>query len=133
VTESRKRLYLEVGADQGHGVRVTYAGATGWLVTDELGGRMEYSTRIAEHQALPTSRYGMPGTLERREVAPADAVAPTRSVLEALWADKDFPTGEDGRAAVETLVAAYLSAEQGGVPVEVRGDALPRERRFDYA
>jgi predicted dehydrogenase len=132
-TPSGKRLYLEAGADQGHGVRVTYAGGTGMLVADELAGQIEYSTRLAEHRALPTSRYGMPGTSERHAVTPADAVLPTRRVLEALLAERDYPTGEDGRTAFETLVAAFVSSESGGATVDLRSTQLPRERRFDHA
>ena len=129
-TPSGKRLYMEIGADQGHGIRVVYAGRAGILVADELSGQMRLGVRSAEYRDLPTGRYGMPSQDSSLEVAPADAMAPTRSVLEALVAERNYPTGEDGRVAVATLVAAYVSDENGHIPVSTEG--LPREREFQY-
>jgi hypothetical protein len=71
--------------------------------------------------------------MRRLEVAPADAVVPSQRVLEALVAEREFPTGEDGRTSLETLVAAYVSSESGGSSVRVQDNELPRSRRFDYA
>jgi predicted dehydrogenase len=130
---SGKRLYLDIGDDQGHGLKVIYAGRNGLFVADELAGTIDHVVRDAEHRELPTTRYGMPATARRLEVAPADAVVPSRRVIDALVNNRDYPTGEDGRTALEVLVAAFVSAESGNVPVAVRAEALPRGRRFDYA
>ena len=132
-TASGKRMYLETGDDQGNGIRVIYAGRNGMVIADELGGRIEHLVRHAEHRELPTTRYGMPSDLRQLEVAPADAVVPSKRVLEELLAGRDYPTGEDGRTALEVLVAAFVSAESGNVPVAFKPAALPRGRRFDYA
>jgi predicted dehydrogenase len=132
-TPSGKRLFMDIGDDQGHQIRVVYAGRTGMLVADELGGRLEWTVRAAEHRDLPTTRYGMPGPADRLEVAPADAVVPSQRVLEALVAERDFPTGDDGRTALAALVAAYVSSETGGRSVRVDAKELPHSRRFDYA
>jgi predicted dehydrogenase len=133
VTTARgKRLYLEASADQGHGVKVVYAGPFGHLVVDELTGSQHSAVREAAHRAQPTTRYGMPWVDQAQKIAPADAVAPTRAVLEALLGEGDFPTGEHGRLAVATLVAAYLSHEQGHAVVKV-DDRLPRDREFPWA
>ncbi len=129
-TPSGKRLYLEIGADQGHGIRAVYAGRTGILVADELTGQMQLAVRGAEYRDLPTVRYGMPSQDSSLKVAPADAVAPTRSVLEALVAERDYPSGEDGRTAIATLVAAHVSDENGHLPISTQ--TLPREREFQY-
>jgi predicted dehydrogenase len=132
-TKSGKRLYLDVGAEQGHGVRVVYGGRFGMAVADELKGTIHVSVRADEHRALPTTRYGMPSVDRVIEVAPADAVAPSRRVLERLLAERDYPSGEDGRLALATLVAAFVSNESGHKPVTIDSDSLPRDRRFDYA
>ncbi len=132
-TRSGRRLYLEIGADQGHGVRVVYAGRWGIAVADELKGTLLVSTRAPEHRDLPTTRYGMPSIDRKIEVAPADAVTPSRKVLERLLEGRDYPTGEDGRTALATLVAAFVSNESGHQPVSVDLGALPRDRSFDYA
>lgn len=129
---SGRRLLLEIGPDQGHGVRVLYAGRHGVLVADELAGRIEVLARAPEHRALPTTRYGMPSVGREIKVAPADALAPSRAVLEALIAGREIPTGEDGRSAVAVVAAAYASHEAGGVPTAVDA-ALPSGRRFSFA
>jgi predicted dehydrogenase len=131
-TASGKRFYMDVSDDQGHGVKVTYSARNGQITVDELAGLMVLDVRRDEHRALPTTRYGMPNRHEERRIEPADAVAPTRSVLKALLAGSDYPTGEDGRLAVASLVAAYVSDETGHAPVAV--DArLPADRTFPWA
>jgi predicted dehydrogenase len=132
-TENGRRMFMDIGDDQGHHICVIYAGRTGMVIADELGGKIDHTVRAAEHRDLPTTRYGMPGPKQRIEVAPADAVVPSQRVLEALVAERDYPTGEDGRASMEALVAAYISAEAAGRTVRVRANELPRDRRFDYA
>lgn len=132
-TASGRRFYLDCSSDQGHGMFVSYAGRFGRLDIDELAGHMWLTRRKPEHRALPTTRYGMPWDKEDRPIAPADAIAPTRAVLEALLAGEDFPDGEVGRTAVEILVAAYLSHEQGGKMIHLQQTALPRERVFPWA
>ncbi len=125
-TPSGKRMYLEAGDDQGHGIRVIYTGRNGMLIADELGGRIEHVVRPAEHRELPTTRYGMPADTRMIEVAPADAVVPSKRVLDALMSGGDYPTGEDGRTALEVLVAAFVSADAGSVPTKFTPTALPR-------
>lgn len=131
-TKSGKRFTLDASADQGHGMVVTYAARNGHLMVDELDGFLRLAVREDEHRALPTTRYGMPHKVETRSITPADAIAPTRAVLSALLAGKDYPTGEDGRMAVASLVAAYLSDEKGGVPAAVDA-SLPKDREFPWA
>lgn len=131
-TPSGRRFYMEIGDDQGHGVRVVYAGRSGMLVVDELAGVMTSSVRDPEHRSAPTTRYGMPGSDTTLRIEPADSVAPTRAVLTALIKGVDWPAGEDGRLAVAALVAAYQSDEEGHRPVSIDAD-LPSGRRFPWA
>jgi hypothetical protein len=132
-TASGQRFYMDAGTDQGHGMHVTYAGRNGRIDVDELEGHLRLVVRKAEHRAIPTTRYGMPWETSERRIAPADAVAPTRAVLDALLAGRDYPTGEDGRAVVEALVAAHLSDERGGATIDLASTTLPRERVFPWA
>ena len=131
-TASGKRFYMDVTDDQGHGVKVTYSARHGQITVDELAGVMVVDVRQAEHRPLPTTRYGMPSARTERRIRPADAVAPTRAVLEALLRGSGYPSGEDGRLAVAALVAAYVSNETGHTPVAI-GDALPAVRVFPWA
>lgn len=132
-TASGKRFYMDCSADQGHGMFVVYSGRNGRLAVDELTGDMTLIQREAEHRSLPTTRYGMPFETERLTVTPADAVAPTKSVLEALLAGKDYPTGEDGRLAMEVLVASHVSAREGSRVVSLDREALPRDLTLPIA
>lgn len=127
-----KRFTLDASADQGHGMMVTYAARNGQLMVDELDGFLRTSVRDDEHRPLPTTRYGMPHRAETATIAPADAIAPTRAVLERVLQDRDYPSGADGRLAVACLVAAYHSDENGhrGVAVD---DRLPLDRIFPWA
>jgi predicted dehydrogenase len=133
VTATGKRLYLELGADQGHGIRVIYAGLAGQLVVDELSGTMRLSVREAAHRHLPTVRYAMPGSERVFQVEPTETVQSTRRVLEALMQGGEAPSGEDGRLAVAVLVAAYESAQRGSVPVSVDDPTIPLDRKFHWA
>jgi hypothetical protein len=75
----------------------------------------------------------MPSVETVERIAPADAVAPSRSVLRALLDGADHPTWADGSLAVATLIAAYVSNERGHVPVRVSAGALPEDRAFPWA
>ena len=57
VTATGKRLYMEIGADQGHGLNVIYAARNGIIAIDELTGDMSTSVREPQHRDLPTTRY----------------------------------------------------------------------------
>ncbi|MGM4906790.1 Gfo/Idh/MocA family protein [Tardiphaga sp. 866_E4_N2_1] len=132
-TASGRRFYMDVSTDHGHGMHVTYAGPFGRLDVDELAGKANLVVRKAEHRDVPTTRYGMPYEEHAIAIVPADAVAPTRAVLEALMAGKNYPDGIVGRMAVEVLAAAYLSDEQGGAAVDLTSADLQRSRVFPWA
>jgi len=132
-SSSGKRYYMEISADQGHGVNVIYAGPYGQLVVDELAGNVKLITRDKEYRNLPSSRYGMPAMEKTFKIEPADVIGPSRAVLNALLNKTNFPTGEDGRLAVSVLVGAYVSDENGHRPVRIDQELLPRERVFPWA
>lgn len=132
-TPTGRRFYLDCGADQGHGMQVIYAGPYGHLYVDELAGVLHRTTRESQHRALPTTRYGMPADRATQTIAPADVIAPSAAVLQALLSGHDYPSGEDGRLAVAVLVAAYLSHERGHTAVDLEHDSLPLDRVFPWA
>jgi hypothetical protein len=74
----------------------------------------------------------MPWVEQTQKIKPADSLAPSRAVLEALIHGGDAPSGEHGRLAVATLVAAHVSHETGHRPVRV-DDNLPADRAFPWA
>jgi predicted dehydrogenase len=128
-----KRFYMEAGADQGHGVRLIFAGRFGQIAIDDLAGRMSLTCREEAHRGLPTTRYGMPAVNSERAAAPTDVVGTAGAMLDALLSGAAVTSGEDGRRAVEVLVAAYQSAENGNLPVRLGTATLPRDRVFPWA
>lgn len=133
ITASGKRFYLENGADQGHGVKVIYSGRYGQLVVDQLAGEMYLAVRQEQYRDLPTTRYGTPWVETEYRFKLADNVVPSRAVLDALLNDRLPPSGEDGRLAVAVLVAAYVSDENGHIPVRLDNAQLPLDRVFPWA
>lgn len=128
-----KRFYMDISTDQGHGIKVIYTGRYGQLVVDELKGDMFLSVRNEEERNLPTTRYGSASVETVKKIQPADATTPTKSVLNALIHETNYPTGEEGRLAVATLVAAYTSHERGHRPVIVADKNLDLTRTFPWA
>ncbi len=132
VTASGKRLYMEIGADQGHGVLAIYACRNGMITVNELTGELLSTEREEQYRKLPTTRYGMPSMDTRRAIQPAEVIDTSAALLKALLHDVNSVSGEDGRRVVELLVAAYESAERGNVPVRLDGK-LDRSRVFPWA
>lgn len=133
VSNSGKRFYLETSADQGHGIQVIYAAKFGQIIVDELAGKMRMLVREDQYRDLPTTRYGMPAVVSESNIKPADAVAPSRAVLESLLSGVDFPSGQDGRLALAALVAAYISNEDNHRSVDVEDMSAYRQRIFPWA
>jgi predicted dehydrogenase len=133
VTGSGRRLYLECGGDQGHGVQAIYGGPRGQVNVDELYGVMSAALREEQYRDMPTTRYGMPAVRSAQAIAPADVIAPSAAVLRALLDNSNYPTGDDGRLALSVLVAAYVSEERGNMAVDLERDEFERGREFPWA
>lgn len=132
VTVSGKRLYMEIGADQGHGVRVIYACRNGMVTVNELTGELISAEREEQYRELPTTRYGMPAVNSQRTIQPAEVIDTSAAMLAALLNSQNYMSGEEGRRVVELLVAAYQSAEQGNISVRL-DNKLDQNRVFPWA
>lgn len=132
-TADGRRLMMSIGADQGHGMTVTYATRFGHIFVDELEGVYLATARKPEHQSLPVTRYGMPWDRWEVRFPQADNVGPTQAVIKALLDDKDYPDGMAGRNAVAAVSAAWQSAEQGGTPVRVGASPEYDKKRLPWA
>ena len=133
VTADGRRLLLNIGNDQGHGMTAMYAARFGHLFVDEFEGIGYATSRKTEHQAMPVTRYGMPWDRRELKFAQADNVGPTEAVLRALLAGDDYPSGADGRNVVAALAAAYQSAATGNVPVSVAELGAFERQQFPWA
>ncbi len=132
VTESGKRFFMEIGADQGHGICAIYACRNGMITVNELTGELLSTVREQQYRDLPTTRYAMPAVNTQRAIQPAEVIDVSAAVLKALLRDVNSVSGEDGRRVIELLVAAYQSVECGSVPVRLDGK-LDRNRVFPWA
>jgi predicted dehydrogenase len=132
VTASGKRLYMEVSADQGHGIRAIYACRNGMITVNELTGELFATVREVQYRDLPTTRYAMPAVNTQQMIQPVEVIDTSAAVLNALLHGINSVSGVDGRRVVEFLVAAYQSAEQGGVSTRLNGKLI-RSRVFPWA
>jgi hypothetical protein len=66
-------------------------------------------------------------------IEPASNIGPSQRVLEALINNQDAPTGADAKLVVSLLVAAYVSDENGHVPVTPDDPRLDVDREFPWA
>lgn len=126
-------LYIDFSADAGHGLQVVYICRLGQIVVDELAGDMRTTARQAEFRDQPTTRYGMAADIGRQAIEPADTVAPTMAVWQALLSGASHPDGADGLHALACLAAAHESHRRGGTPVRITDPTLSRSRYFHWA
>lgn len=127
-----QRLYMEIGSDQGHGLSLHIVFRYGSLYADLLNGRIQVNRRKAEHRDMPTTRYGMPFDIVEYDIPRPDPVDTATKLLDALAAGEGYPDGEVGERVVRSLVAAYVSNENGHVGIDIHGD-LPEDRVFPWA
>ena len=133
VSADGRRLILNIGNDQGHGMTAMYATRFGHMFVDEFEGICYATARTLEQQAMPVTRYGMPWDRRELKFAQADNVGPTEAVMRALLNGEDFPSGRDGRNVVAALAAAYRSAASGNVPVNVDDLGAFATQKFPWA
>lgn len=133
VSADGRRLILNIGNDQGHGMTAMYATRFGHLFVDEFEGVCYATARKPEHQAMPATRYGMPWDRWERRFPQADNVGPTEAVMRALLDGRGHPAGRDGRNVVAALAAAYKSAASGSVPIDVADLREYQHRQFPWA
>lgn len=132
-TQSGKRLYIDVSSDQGHGIQVIYTGRYGQIIVDELMGSIVTTHRMEIDRKEPSTRYGLQSICSTNIIKPADSLAPSLAVLEALLLNKDYPDGNVGKLAVKTLVAAYISHEHGHIPIKINETEPYTNRLFPWA
>lgn len=132
-SENGKRLFMEMGSDQGHGMTSMYATQFGHVFVDELEGEMICVARQEEFLELPVTRYGSPWNRWKKQFKPFDNVQSTKMVLSALLEGENYPDLQTGRDIIAVLVAAYHSDENKNRSVYVDDNTLPYDRVFPWA
>lgn len=131
--EIGQTMYIDFSANSGWGLCVNYICRNGQVYVDELSGEMVIKARQEEFRDLPTTRYGMPFTIQRHNIPPADSIAPTRAVWQAMLSNHSFPDGNDGLHSLRCLVACHLSHERQGAAVDLEEVDNNRNRNFSWA
>ena len=126
-------IYIDFSVNAGWGLSVAYICRYGQIHVDELGGEVRVYERQPEYRDLPTTRYGMPHMTRIDHIPPTDATAPTRALWDAMLNDRDFPGASEGRHALECIIAAHLSHEQGGKWVSLASLGRRANQKFNWA
>ena len=121
---ANQSFHLNSMTHQGHGIVATYFCRNGFIVVNELSGKISYEYREDEFRDLPTTRYGCPSIKKELSIEPADALEPSHAVLKALLDGCNYPSGEDGMHAMAVLIAAHISSENAHTTLlsEARAD-----------
>lgn len=127
-----QRLYIDTAGNQGHGFLSTIMFRNGNMVINYMEGTVTLTYRKPEDRDKPTTRYGLPSLKEVLDLPKPDAETTAAKVLSALLNDGDYPGIDVGRRVVRSLVAAYVSSENGNKKVLI-DEALPEDRVFPWA
>ena len=133
LSKNGKRLFLEVGADQGHGLRTIFMGRYGQLTIDEFSRECQLSVRQKDYRDEPTTRYACPSETRSFMMEKLDLVIATQRLLEDLLKGGDYPDGHTGLNSVAAVVAAYISNEENHRVVEILDAFKQSARKFPWA
>ncbi len=73
------------------------------------------------------------GIFKEIKVSPPDIIESTAMVLKSLFEGKNYPSGEDGRNTILTLVAAYKSNENKNSSVKINDLQSHYEIKYPWA
>lgn len=133
ISRNGKRLLIEIGADQGHGLLNIYMGRNGYLMVDEFNGEYRISTRNKEYWAEPTSRYACPSQTRTFAMEKADLITATQAIILELLKNGSYPDGHAGLNAVAATIAAYISDENNHKEINIQDVFNYRTRKFPWA
>lgn len=122
--ENGCRLFMDLGANSGHGMTSIFSCQYGRLVIDDLSGRARASFRFPEDRSAPSTRYGMQSIDWDLNIPIDDPIASTARLWRAILAGASFPSANDGVAIVRTLAAAESSGELEGRPLDPNDPTL---------
>ena len=115
------RCYLDMSEDLGIPVRFEIIGSMGRITVDEGMNRWDIIARGEEDKQVPLTNYG----LELKSYPfdsswPIDDLMQTREAIKELCEDKSPScSGEDGKAALELVMAFHISHKLGNVKIDL--------------
>ncbi len=113
-TSSGKRLFVNACMKSGHGLHVTYLTKNARVTVDELSGELLITKRVASEMNMPTTRYALASASTHQQIEPFELINSTSRVVIDLLNDGDYPTIQNGKHAIKSLICAYHSDKAGG-------------------
>ena len=132
-SESGKIMSINAYSSSGHGIIITYTARNGQIVLNPLTSDAMITVRKDEHSDKPTTQYAMPADNYTKDFKSSDLVVRCEKMLKALILGKNYPDGKTIKRTIEILNAAYVSAENGNVEINVEDYELDKERVFPWA
>ena len=121
---SGTKLFIDFPEQAGHQVIVVYTFEFGKITVNELLGEAIINVRSKEFLELPSTRYGSPDSRFVKSFTSINLVDSTSLIYANLIHGGDYPTWEDGAYAVQCSMAAILSSNEGGKPIDVTSSSL---------
>jgi predicted dehydrogenase len=126
------RLFIDFGAESGHGMTSVFSTDVGRIIMDDISGRTLLDVRTPRGRGAARTRYAMPSVRGEMHIPIEDPVASTTHVWESLLADGDYCSADEATVIVRVLAAAESSASQGGARIDPT-DAALSEMIFPWA
>ncbi len=131
-SKNKKRIYVDISSDQGHGVNVIYCAKHGFIYSDEINGKLRVAYRKTAQRKLHSNFYGLKGKIIEKKIKPKEVVVSSGRVLKSLIQNKNTVTLEDGLESILPIIAAYISNENKGRKVSIN-EANKDTRKFPWA
>jgi predicted dehydrogenase len=132
-TRSGKVMTINAYGGSGHGIIITYTARNGQIALNPITSEAQITVRKEEHSDKPTTQYAMPADNYTQDFKSSDLIVRCEKMVKALLADENYPDGETIKRTIEILNAAYVSAENGNIEIDVENYELDKDRIFPWA
>jgi predicted dehydrogenase len=132
-TATGKVMTINAYSGSGHGIIITYTARNGQIVLNPLTSEAMITVRKEEHTDKPTTQYALPANNYTQNFNSSDLTVRCEKVIKSLLNNKNYPDGETIKRTVEILAAAYESAENGNIEINVENHKLDKNRVFPWA
>ena len=131
--KSGKVLSINSYATSGHGVIITYTTRNAQIVLNELIGQAQITVRKDEFLKNSTTQYAMPTDDYSKYFKSADLITSCKKVISSLLSEDNYPDGETIINTIKIMNAAYTSAENGNIEIDISNYKLDKNRIFPWA
>ncbi|MDA7843422.1 Gfo/Idh/MocA family oxidoreductase [bacterium] len=132
-TKSGKVLSINSYAASGHGVIITYTSRNAQIVLDDETGQAQITVRKDEFLKNSTAQYAMPADYYSKDFKSSDLISSCAKVISSLLSESNYPDGETIINTIKIMSAAYTSAENGNIEIDILNYKLDKNRIFPWA